>query len=306
MAQTKPRREGEHPISGEASPAVSPPGLANAAVDGGSDVGASSTTRLGTYLRRLREGYGYTLRKVEERAMAMGEAIDNSQLSRFEKGKAVPSFEKLRALARVFNVPVQNFSDVLDLEEYQHLKPRSAEYGELLKTGAEWLARGEHGRAFVTYERALRGGAGAGRCGELRGTRGVGRGSSLADGHRVEGAGQAVHDRARAARDSQESQSASRLDASPHAAPVELSLPRAGRFVPGLRAGQGMPGAGATRRAIRSPKPVCSTRWETSSTTRGSPRRPSITTAPRWRSSESWAGTKKWKPPYSPIWAAAS
>ena len=80
-----------------------------------------ATTRLGEYLRRLREGYGYTLRKVEERATAMGEAIDNSQLSRFEKGKALPSFDKLRALARVFNVPVQNFSDVLDLEEYQRL-----------------------------------------------------------------------------------------------------------------------------------------------------------------------------------------
>lgn len=87
--------------------------------------------------------------------MAMGEAIDNSQLSRFEKGKAVPSFDKLRALARVFNVPVQNFSDVLDLEEYQHLKPDSADYEELLAAGSEWLARGEHGRAFVTYERAL-------------------------------------------------------------------------------------------------------------------------------------------------------
>jgi transcriptional regulator with XRE-family HTH domain len=119
------------------------------------DSSAPSSTRLGTYLRRLREGYGYTLRKVEERATAIGEAIDNSQLSRFEKGKAVPSFDKLRALARVFNVPVQNFSDVLDLEEYQHLKPESSDYGELLKSGANWLARGEHGRAFVTYERAL-------------------------------------------------------------------------------------------------------------------------------------------------------
>jgi len=114
-----------------------------------------SSTRLGAYLRRLREGYGYTLRKVEERAMAMGEPIDNSQLSRFEKGKAIPSFDKLRALGRVFNVPVQNFSDVLDLEEYQHLKPASENYSELLRAGAELLARGEHGRAFVTYERAL-------------------------------------------------------------------------------------------------------------------------------------------------------
>jgi len=117
--------------------------------------GESRTTRLGDYLRSLREGYGYTLRKVEERAMSMGEAIDNSQLSRFEKGKAIPSFEKLRALARVFNVPVQNFSDVLDLEEYQYLKPETTDYDGLVRAGAEWMARGEHGRAFVTYERAL-------------------------------------------------------------------------------------------------------------------------------------------------------
>jgi len=114
-----------------------------------------ATTRLGSYLRSLREGYGYTLRKVEERATALGEAIDNSQLSRFEKGKAVPSFEKLRALARVFNVPVQNFSDVLDLEEYQHLKPDGSDWDALLRAGGDWMARGEHGRAFVTYERAL-------------------------------------------------------------------------------------------------------------------------------------------------------
>ena len=120
--------------------------------DGAAD---ARTTRLGDYLRSLREGYGYTLRKVEERAMSLGEAIDNSQLSRFEKGKAVPSFEKLRALARVFNVPVQNFSDVLDLEEFQHLKPETSDYEALMRAGADWMARGEHGRAFVTYERAL-------------------------------------------------------------------------------------------------------------------------------------------------------
>ena len=117
---------------------------------------AGGSARLGSYLRKLREGYGYTLRKVEERAMALGEAIDNSQLSRFEKGKAVPSFDKLRALARVFNVPVQSFSDVLDLEEYQHLdRPEDGDFADLLRRGAESLARGDHGRAFVIYERAL-------------------------------------------------------------------------------------------------------------------------------------------------------
>jgi transcriptional regulator with XRE-family HTH domain len=110
---------------------------------------------LGTFLRRLREGYGYTLRKVEERAIAYGEVIDNSQLSRFEKGKALPSFEKLRALASVFNVPVQHFSDVLDLEEFEALKPSGGSYDELLAAGASAFAAGEHGRAFVTFERAL-------------------------------------------------------------------------------------------------------------------------------------------------------
>jgi transcriptional regulator with XRE-family HTH domain len=113
------------------------------------------TTRLGHYLKSLREGYGYTLRKVEERATALGEAIDNSQLSRFEKGKAVPSFDKLRALARVFNVPVQNFSDVLDLEQYEDLKPSSQDYEALIRDGSELMTRGDHGRAFVVFERAL-------------------------------------------------------------------------------------------------------------------------------------------------------
>jgi transcriptional regulator with XRE-family HTH domain len=123
--------------------------------DGAGQDGAVGSVRLGSYLRKLREGYGYTLRKVEEQAVAMGEAIDNSQLSRFEKGKAVPSFDKLRALGRVFNVPVQNFSDVLDLEEYQHLKPEGSDYAELLRSGADLMVAGQHGHAYVTFERAL-------------------------------------------------------------------------------------------------------------------------------------------------------
>ena len=67
---------------------------------------------------------------------------------------AVP-FEKLRALARVFNVPVQNFSDVLDLEEYEQHKPPAGDFDALLRIGSDLMAKGEAGRAFVTYERAL-------------------------------------------------------------------------------------------------------------------------------------------------------
>ncbi len=121
--------------------------------DGGS--GERVSARLGSYLRHLREGYGYTLRKVEEQAMALGEVIDNSQLSRFEMGKAVPSFDKLRALARVFNVSVQTFSDVLDLEPFEEYEPTSREFDDMIHEGGELFTSGEHGRAFVVFERAL-------------------------------------------------------------------------------------------------------------------------------------------------------
>ena len=130
------------------------------------------SARLGQHLRRLREGYGYTLRKVEEKAFSIGESIDNSQLSRFEKGKALPSFDKLRALARIFNVSIQNFSDVLDLEEFEPFRPDTDDYHELLSIGAESLIHGEHGRAFVAFEKVLE---------VVEGSEGPGRSERVAD-----------------------------------------------------------------------------------------------------------------------------
>jgi len=66
----------------------------------GSQVQATNlkgSLRLGSYLRKLRNGYGYSLRRVEERARAEGGEIDNSQLSRYEKGICYPSFDKRRS-----------------------------------------------------------------------------------------------------------------------------------------------------------------------------------------------------------------
>lgn len=111
--------------------------------------------RLGSYLRRLRSGYGYSLRRVEERARAEGGEIDNSQLSRYEKGICYPSFDKLRVLASVFNVSIQSFSDVVELEAYEGLKPAEGEPRQLLDEGTDALRAGDSGRAFAHYERAL-------------------------------------------------------------------------------------------------------------------------------------------------------
>jgi tetratricopeptide (TPR) repeat protein len=113
------------------------------------------SVRLGNYLRRLRAGYGYSLRRVEEWARAEGGEIDNSQLSRYEKGICYPSFDKLRVLASVFNVSIQAFSDVVDLEEYEDLKPENGDPREMIETGTAALQAGEMGRAFAHFERAL-------------------------------------------------------------------------------------------------------------------------------------------------------
>lgn len=113
------------------------------------------SARLGGYLRKLREGYGYSLRRVEERARAVGGEIDNSQLSRYEKGVCFPSFDKLRVLASVFNVSVQAFSDVCDLEELQVALPPSGDASTLVDDGIAALRAGDAGAAFVRFERAI-------------------------------------------------------------------------------------------------------------------------------------------------------
>jgi len=113
------------------------------------------SVRLGSYLRRLRVGYGYSLRRVEERAKAEGGEIDNSQLSRYEKGICYPSFDKLRVLASVFNVSVQAFSDVVDLESCEALKPLDGDPNALVQEGNTALKSGEYGQAFAYYDFAL-------------------------------------------------------------------------------------------------------------------------------------------------------
>lgn len=112
------------------------------------------SARLGTYLRRLRAGYGYSLRRVEEKARAEGGEIDNSQLSRYEKGVCYPSFDKLRVLASVFNVSIQSFSDVVDLEALEDLKPDVGEPLEMIEDGMSALRAGDTHLAFALFERA--------------------------------------------------------------------------------------------------------------------------------------------------------
>ncbi len=114
------------------------------------------SARLGNYLRRLRAGYGLSLRRVEDKARSEGGEIDNSQLSRYERGKCYPSFDKLCLLANIFNVPIQNFSDLLDLEKIEAFEPEpEVSYDEMKAEAAREWDQGNYTRAYAIYERAL-------------------------------------------------------------------------------------------------------------------------------------------------------
>ncbi|GAB4375035.1 MAG: hypothetical protein Kow0062_13650 [Acidobacteriota bacterium] len=109
--------------------------------------------RLGSYLRSLRQGYGFSLRKVEERARQHGGEIDNSQLSRYEKGLCYPSFDKLRTLARIFNVTVQTFSDVVDLEELERQLPEGDDAQRLFDDGQQAFRVGDYADAYAHFQK---------------------------------------------------------------------------------------------------------------------------------------------------------
>ncbi len=136
------------PLSGLSSTDRAPEGMPMLETKG--------SPRLGQYLKNLRNGYGFSLRKVEEKARLHGGEIDNSQLSRYEKGLCYPSFDKLRTLARIFNVSIQTFSDVVDLEELENTEPEGNNPAELMKAGHEEFRLGDYARAYVHYQKARR------------------------------------------------------------------------------------------------------------------------------------------------------
>lgn len=113
------------------------------------------SVKLGTYLKQLRVGYGYSLRRVEEKARMVGGEIDNSQLSRYEKGRCYPSFDKLRVLASIFNVSIQSFSDIVDLEEYESLRPDTDIFDDLIRVGNREMELGNYAVAYAAFQKTV-------------------------------------------------------------------------------------------------------------------------------------------------------
>jgi tetratricopeptide (TPR) repeat protein len=111
--------------------------------------------RLGGYLRACRQERRLSLRQVERLAAAFNEPIANSYLANCERGRFIPSVPKLLTLSRVYGVPVESFVDRIDLCRYEALKPSVDSHEACREMGIEAAQRGDLGRAFACFERAL-------------------------------------------------------------------------------------------------------------------------------------------------------
>lgn len=111
--------------------------------------------RLGEYLRACRTERRLSLRQVERLSGAFQETIANSYLANCERGRFVPSVQKLLTLSRVFGIPIQSFIDRIDLEQYDSLKPDLDSFEACRDLGIEEAQRGNLGRAYACFERAL-------------------------------------------------------------------------------------------------------------------------------------------------------
>ncbi len=71
---------------------------------------------LGKLLRFKRKRAGLTLREVGERLESLGEPLPTSTLSHIEQGKLDPGSRRLHLLLRLFRIPSETVSDLIDLE----------------------------------------------------------------------------------------------------------------------------------------------------------------------------------------------
>jgi tetratricopeptide (TPR) repeat protein len=118
-------------------------------------MGKPAGQRLGEFLKVCREERRLSLRQVERLSEAFSERIANSYLANCERGRFIPSVQKLLTLSRVFGIPLQSFVDRIDLEQHGALKPELDSFEACRDLGIEEAQRGNLGRAFACFERSL-------------------------------------------------------------------------------------------------------------------------------------------------------
>src|SRR5439155_12901986 len=104
---------------------------------GGDRMKERGDERLGGHLKQVRTQRRLTLGRVERLSAAHGERINKSYLFRVERGKTVPSLQRLQVLAQVYRVKLKTLVEVLEtaVEEHEQESHLSAELrGEAFET----------------------------------------------------------------------------------------------------------------------------------------------------------------------------
>lgn len=111
-------------------------------------------SNLGRFIRECRVSLGYTSRKIEEITQSrQGLAkISHSNLIAIEKGKHIPTYDKIVTLSEVFSVPTYLFEDQLKLDMAgPQAIPEGTTYESAEALGKEYLAMGDLEQALECF-----------------------------------------------------------------------------------------------------------------------------------------------------------
>lgn len=114
--------------------------------------------RFSTYLRKCRHGRRLSLRQVERLSEVYPERISNSYLAYCETGRLLPSLGKLITLSKVLGVPLQNFTERLEMDREAIPAPdlgAGATWQQMRTTGIAAVESGHLHRAYACFEKAM-------------------------------------------------------------------------------------------------------------------------------------------------------
>ena len=121
--------------------------------------------RFPTYLRHCRRQRRLSLRQVEKLSEEYPERVSNSYLAYCETGRLLPALGKLITLARVFGLPLQSFTERIEMDQERVVAPDLGPGATWRQMRAAGITEAEAGRltaAHVCFEKALTMAAGDG------------------------------------------------------------------------------------------------------------------------------------------------
>jgi len=119
---------------------------------------AGGPLRFPAYLRRCRQERHLSLRQVEKLSEVYPDRISNSYLAYCETGRLLPSLGKLMTLSKVLGIPLQSFTErmELDREVLPHLVPgEESNWAQVRQAGIAAADAGRLPAAFACFEKAL-------------------------------------------------------------------------------------------------------------------------------------------------------